>query len=191
MRNGKTYPVHGFQIWVALPKDKEDIEPYFSHTEESELPKWTENEVDYTLIAGKGFGKESPVPVYSELFMLQLLSKTKSTFSVNGNLNGEIGICVVEGYIEACGEIVKEGSMLISKEDDTCDIIIGENTRLLLFGGEPFEEERFIEWNFVSSSKEKIEAAKRRWVNKEFKMVPDETGYVSLPQPILDRMERS
>ncbi len=181
MRDGKTYPVHGFQIWVALPKEKEDIEPYFSHTQESALPKWTENEVEYTLIAGKGFGKESPVPVYSDLFMLQLLSKTKSSFSVNGNLTGEIGICVVEGYIEACGETITEGNMLISKENDSCDIIIGAHTRLLLFGGKPFEEERFIEWNFVSSSKGKIEEAKRKWTQKEFDMVPNETGYVPLP----------
>lgn len=189
MRDGKTYPLHGFQIWVALPKDKEDMEPNFSHTNKSELPKWMDKEVEYTLIAGKGYGKKSPVPVYSDLFMLQLVSTTKSTFSLNGNLEGEIGICLVEGYIEACDEIISDGNMLISKQNNTCDIIIGENTRLLLFGGEPFKEERFIEWNFVSSSKEKIEEAKRKWVKKEFEMVPDETGYVPLPKPILDRMK--
>ncbi|WP_299243370.1 pirin family protein [uncultured Aquimarina sp.] len=91
MRDGETYPLHGFQIWLALPKDKEEIEPHFSHTEKSEHPSWVEKDVEYTLIAGKGYGKESPVPVYSELFMLQLLSKSKSTFSVNDNLKDEIG----------------------------------------------------------------------------------------------------
>ena len=189
IRDGKTYPVHGFQIWVALPKDKEEIEPHFSHTDKSELPTWVEKGVEYTLIAGKGYGKESSVPVYSELFMLQLVSKSKSTFSVGGNLKGEIGICVVEGYIEACDEKVSQGNMLISKENDTCDIVIGENTRILIFGGEPLPEERFIEWNFVSSSKERIEQAKREWVNKEFKMVPNETGYIPLTKPILDSMK--
>ena len=189
LRDGNRYALHGFQIWVALPKDKEEMEPHFSYTKKSELPSWVEKNVEYTLIAGKGFGKVSPVPVYSELFMLQLLSESKSSFSVNGNLKGEVGICVVEGFIEACGEKIEKGNMLISKENDTCDIIIGEDTRILIFGGESLPEERFIEWNFVSSSKEKIEHAKQAWVNKKFKMVPNESGYVSLPKPILDRMK--
>ncbi len=185
MRNGKTYTVHGFQIWVALPKDKEDMEPEFSHTDKSELPVWSENGVAFTLIAGQGYGKKSPVPVYSHLFMLQLVSKEKSTISIQDNLRGEIGICVVEGYIEACNDTIESGNMLISKKINTCSFTMGENTRLLLFGGDPFDEERFIEWNFVSSSRAKIDTAKQKWINKEFSMVPDEKGYVKLPDPIL------
>ncbi|WP_025743461.1 pirin family protein [Aquimarina pacifica] len=185
MRDGNIYPVHGFQIWVALPKDKEDIQPEFSHTEKSELPSWSEKGVEYTLIAGQGYGKKSPVPVYSDLFMIQLISKEKSTISVKGNLKGEIGICVVEGYIEACNDSIENGNMLISKVNDACSFTMGENTRLLLFGGAPFEEERHIEWNFVSSRRDTIEKAKKDWINKDFKMVQGETDYIPLPDSTL------
>ena len=180
-RDGDEYPVHGFQIWVALPRSMEDMEPKFSYTPADKLPAWNENGAELTLVAGKGYGKESPVPVYSDLFMIQVKSHDKTAFDIAGKLFGEIGICIVEGYVEACGERVEKGNMLVSKEEDVCNLVIGEGTHLLLFGGQPFEEERFIYWNFVASEKEKIEDAKRRWANKEFEMVPGETGYIPLP----------
>ena len=180
-RDGHEYPVHGYQIWVALPKHLEDMDPEFSYWPTEHLPKWTNDGVDFTLVAGKGYGKESPVPVYSELFMVEIKSTAKTSFDINGNLFGEIGICIVEGYIEACGERVEKGNMLVSKEEDACSLMIGENTHLLLFGGEPFEEERFIYWNFVASEKERLEEAKQLWSNRQFDMVPGETGYIPLP----------
>ncbi|MEM6723826.1 MAG: pirin family protein [Bacteroidota bacterium] len=182
LRNGQRFPVHGFQIWVALPKALEDMEPEFSFTEAQDLPTWIENDLEFTLVAGKGFGYESPVPVYSELFMVKVEAKTAASFSLNGRLKGEVGICVVEGYIHACDERIEEGQMLISKEEDTCDIEIGPETMLLLFGGPAFPEPRYIDWNFVSSDREKIEQAKADWKAKRFKMVPGETGYVPLPE---------
>ncbi len=180
-RDGGEYPIHGFQIWVALPRDLEEMEPEFFHTPAGDLPVWSEDGVTFTLVAGKGYGRESPVPVYSDLFMVQARSTKKGVFDTDGKLSGEIGICVVEGYIEACGERVEQGNMLVSKEQDTCHLMIGENTHLLLFGGQPFEEERFIYWNFVASDRERLEAAKQRWADRKFKMVPGETGYVPLP----------
>ena len=181
-RDGSEYSVHGYQIWVALPKHLEGMHPEFSYTKAVELPKWTENGVNFTLVAGKAYGKESPVPVYSELFMIEVKSTVSTAFDINDNLSGEIGICIVDGYIEACGQRVEKGNMLVSKEEDVCNLEIGENSHLLFFGGKPFEEERFIYWNFVASEKEKLEAAKQRWANRQFEMVPGETGYVPLPE---------
>ena len=180
-RDGGEYPVHGYQIWVALPKPLEDMEPEFFYTPKDDLPKWSLDGMDFTLVAGKGYGKESPVPVYSDLFMVEVKSPVRNHFEIQGNLFGEIGVCIVDGYIEACGERVEKGRMLVSKEEDVCNLVIGENSHLLLFGGKPFDEERFIYWNFVSSEKEKLEAAKMRWANRQFEMVPEETGYVPLP----------
>ncbi len=181
MRDGGTYPVHGFQIWVALPKEIEDIDPVFSHTDKSELPTWEQDGLQFTLVAGEGYGKKSPVPVYSDLFMVQVKAKEKNLFNPQGKLKGEIGITIVEGYIEACGDRVEKGNMLVSKEEDVCNITIGENTHLLLFGGKPFAEERLIHWNFVSSSKEKIEKAKQDWIDKKFTPVADDDSYIPLP----------
>lgn len=180
-RDGAEYPIHGYQIWVALPRQLEGMAPGFSYTAADGLPKWTKDGMDFTLVAGKGYGKESPVPVYSDLFMVEVKSLGRAPFDIAGNLLGEIGICVVDGYIEACGQRVEKGNMLVSKEEDVCSLVIGENSHLLLFGGKPFEEERFIYWNFVASEKEKLEEAKQRWAERQFEMVPGETGYVPLP----------
>ena len=103
--------------------------------------------------------------------MIEATSGPKTNLNLQGEFQGEIGICIVKGYIEACGTRVEAGKMLVSKEEDACNLTVGENTHLLFFGGQPFPEERHIYWNFVATSKEKIEAAKQRWVDKEFEMV--------------------
>lgn len=181
LRDGKTFTAHGYQIWVALPKELEDMEPQFHHIEGKDLPKWTDASATFTLIAGDGYGKKSPVPVHSDLFMVEIKNTAEYTLNVNGNLKGEIGICIVEGSIKACGETVEKGNILVSKVEDTCNIILEPNTHLLLFGGEAFPEERFIYWNFVSSSQEKIEQAKRAWADKTFPMMENDDTYVPLP----------
>ncbi|MEM1320291.1 MAG: pirin family protein [Bacteroidota bacterium] len=181
LRDGGQYPVHGYQIWVALPKHLEEMDPEFHHISKDQLPQWVDQGVQFTLVAGQGYGHQSPVPVHSPLFMLHLESEEEVSFDIKGQLEGEIGICIVEGYIVACGNRVEQGNMLVSKTEDACQLTIGANTRLLLFGGQAFEEERFIYWNFVSSDKAKIEAAKTRWAAHEFPPVPEETDYIPLP----------
>ncbi|MFD2098615.1 pirin family protein [Flagellimonas iocasae] len=182
MRDGTIFTAHGYQIWVALPKELEEMEPQFHHIDGADLPKWMDGTAEFTLVAGKGYGKESPVPVHSELFMVEVKNEESYSLNVNGKLKGEIGICIVEGSIEACGEVVEKGNILVSKVEDTCNITLQPNTHLLLFGGEPFPEERHIYWNFVSSSKAKIEAAKEAWRNKTFPMMENDDTYVPLPE---------
>ena len=181
LRNGKMFTAHGYQIWVALPKALENMEPAFHHIDAKDLPKWSDGTTEFKLIAGKGYNVQSPVPVHSELFMVEIQSKEAYTLNVNGHLKGEIGICIVEGAIEACNETIEHGHILVSKVEDTCDINLKPNTHLLLFGGEPFPEERYIYWNFVSSDKEKLEQAKIAWANKTFPMMKSDKTYVPLP----------
>ncbi|MFC4220257.1 pirin family protein [Flagellimonas marina] len=182
MRNGTLFTAHGYQIWVALPKELEDMEPQFHHIDGADLPKWKDDSAEFKLVAGKGYDKESPVPVHSDLFMVEIKNEESYSLNVNGKLKGEIGICIVEGSIEACGEVVEKGNILVSKVEDTCNILLRPNTNLLLFGGEPFPEERHIYWNFVSSSKHKIEAAKEAWRSKTFPMMETDDTYVPLPE---------
>ncbi len=181
LRNGKEFMAHGYQIWVALPKELEDIAPEFHHIAASSLPSWQDGVASFTLVAGEGFGKQSPVPVHSPLFMVEI--KTTGDYQLNtmDNLKGEIGICIVEGSIKACGEIVEKGNILVSKVTDTCKTIVHANTHLLLFGGAPLPEERHIYWNFVSHDKEKLERAKASWKAKDFPMMEDDSSYVPLP----------
>ncbi len=181
LRNGKQSTAHGYQIWVALPKALEDMAPAFHHVPAEQLPRWKEGSASFTLIAGTGYGKVSPLPVYSQLFMVEIKSKEVFSLNVQGKLQGEIGVCIVEGTIQACGEIIGKGNILVSKVEDTCTLTLLPNTHVLLFGGELFPEERHIFWNFVASSREKIESAKQRWQQKTFPMIAHDGTYVPLP----------
>ncbi len=181
LRNGHQFRAHGYQIWVALPKHLEDMEPQFHHIAANDLPKWTESGAEFTVVAGEGYGRKSPVPVYSPLFMIEIKSTNAFQLDVAGKLKGEIGICIVDGAINACDETIGKGNILVSKVSDVCHIELQENTHLFLFGGEPFAEERHIYWNFVSSSKEKIERAKEEWLYKTFPMMKNDSTYVPLP----------
>lgn len=173
--------VHGYQIWVALPKVLEEMEPSFHHIEADRLPQWTDGSANFKLVAGEGFGKVSPVPVHSPLFMVDIQTTDSYMLNINGQLKGEIGICIVKGKITTCEHEVEAGNMLVSKIDGQCAIKVEAGSHLLLFGGEPFEEERFIYWNFVASSKERLEEAKEKWRNKSFPRVPNDNTYVPLP----------
>lgn len=181
LRNGKEFTAHGYQIWVALPKELEDMNPEFHHIDAADLPTWQDGTAHFTLVAGTGFGKMAPVPVHSPLFMVEIKTTAPYVLNTMDNLKGEIGICIVEGRIEACGEVVKKGHILVSKVTDTCKTILHANTHILLFGGEALPEERHIYWNFVSHDKDKIEKAKAAWIAKTFPLMAHDTSYVPLP----------
>ena len=182
LRDGAEYPVHGYQIWVALPKALQRMEPEFSFTAANELPTWSEGGLNFTLVAGEGYGHQSPVPVFSPLFMIEVKASEEALLNVHGQVRGEVGVVIVDGYIEACGQRIEKGQMLVSKEEDICKLTVGADTHLFLFGGEPFAEPRHIYWNFVSTEKDLIEEAKERWRNRQFDMVPGEKGYIPLPE---------
>jgi redox-sensitive bicupin YhaK (pirin superfamily) len=176
------FKMHGYQIWVALPKELEDIEPEFHHIEASRLPVWVEDGAHFTLVAGKGYGRESPVPVHSDLFMIDIKTTADYRLDISGNLSGEIGVTIVSGSVSACGDLIEKGNMLVSKTEDVCNITIHAGSHVLLFGGEPLPEERFIYWNFVSHSQKKIDAAKQAWKDKSFPMMDGDDSYVRLPE---------
>lgn len=180
-RDGRIIKMHGYQIWVALPKEEEDIEPYFAHVSAEDLPVWKEGNTEFRVVAGEGFGRKSPLPVHSELFMVEIKTEDAYHLKINGELKGEIGVVLVEGDIVACDTTIEKGNMLVSKTESICDLNISANSHLLLFGGVPFPEERYIDWNFVSHSKEKIKEAKEKWTNKEFPKVPNDDTYIPLP----------
>ena len=181
MRHGKTYTLHGYQIWVALPRELEQMEPEFHHLAAEELPKWQEGKAEFTLIAGKGFGRQSPLPVHSELFMLEIKALESSQMELHKHLFGEIGIIVVQGKLYACEQEIEAGNILYAKASDKCNIRLESGSHLLVFGGEPFPEPRNIYWNFVHSEQNRIEDAKKNWTAKRFPMMEKEPSYVPLP----------
>src|SRR5690554_56441 len=174
--------LHGLQIWVALPKDREEMEPQFYHASEDEIPSWTEGDLQFKLVAGKALGHESPVPVFSELFMIEIKSKTKQEVNIGDELYGESGLYILKGGIESDGNFYEPKQLLVAKDSTLCQFTIAENSTIYIFGGEPFPEKRYIDWNFVSSRKERIEEAKQKWMNKEFpKIKGEEDAYIPYP----------
>lgn len=182
LRDGRERPVHGYQVWVALPKMLEDMEPQFEFVPNSALPKWQEGEVSFTLVAGEGFGRKSPLKVFSPLFMVDICAQEDYNLCIEKELKGEIAAVVVEGQLNIEGEVISQGEMLISKTEDHCSFELKKGTHVLLFGGEPFPEERYMYWNFVSSSKETLEKAKEDWREKRFPKVPGDETYIALPR---------
>lgn len=180
-RDGKSYAIHGYQVWVALPKDKEEMSPNFVHIPKSDLPLWEEGNLVLTLVAGEGYGRRSPLPVYSPLFMLDIVAKGDQELRIDGELSGEIAIVVVKGEVADQGQRIGQGQMLIAKTQDQCALQLFAGTQVLLFGGEPLPEERYLFWNFVSSSKERLEQAKADWRDREFPEVPGDSTYIPLP----------
>lgn len=175
--------LHGLQIWVALPKQLEDCEPSFSHIEENEMPSWENNGVSFKLIAGEAFGRKSPVPVHSPLYFIELKSALRSNVNIGNDLFGESGLYILEGSVYNDGHEFGPKQLLVANDARLCEFEMAANSTVYIFGGEPFPEERFIYWNFVATTKERIEEAKERWTAQEFGKVPGETGFVPLPEP--------
>lgn len=181
LRDGKRFTLHGYQLWVALPVGKEEVSPHFQYLPASDVVTWQQGGLKIRLVAGEGFGKKSPLQVYSHLFMVDILAEEDQLLDLRGELQGEIAVVVVAGEVMDSGERVSAGEMLISTVPDECCLHVIPGTRLLLFGGEPLNEERFMFWNFVHSSKDRIEQAKKAWREHEFPKVPDDKTYIPLP----------
>ena len=176
--------LHGLQIWVALPKELEEMEPSFFHVPENQIPEWEIDNIAYKLIAGEILGQKSPVPVYSPLYLLELKSTTPQTVTIGEHLFGESALYILEGSIESEENVFGPKQILIAKDSKLCTFEMAANTTIYIFGGEPFPEERIIYWNFVASTKELIEQAKEKWLAQTFEKVPGETEFVPLPEQI-------
>ncbi|WP_323028467.1 pirin family protein [Gelidibacter japonicus] len=174
--------MHGLQIWIALPKHLEQMNPEFFHITKNEIPAWDQDGIQFKLIAGEAFNHKSKVPVYSKLYMIEIKSKSKQKVSIGEHLYGESGLYILEGGVESDGNVYEPKQMLVTKDSQLCEFIMQENSTIYIFGGEPFPEERFIDWNFVSSSKELIEEAKEKWKAQTFEKVKgDEIEFISYP----------
>ncbi|MBF0595896.1 pirin family protein [Faecalibacter rhinopitheci] len=173
--------LHGLQIWIALPKHLEEMEPSFHHIEADKLPTWSENGVDFKLIAGKYKDLESPVPVHSPLYYIEIKAKEDAKINLGDGLFGESALYILDGKVIDGGNEYGEKQLLIAKDASLCEIEIKAGSTIYIFGGDAFPEERFIYWNFVSSSKDRLEQAKEDWKNHKFPTIPGDSDYVPLP----------
>lgn len=172
----------GTQIWVALPKASEEIAPAFSHHGNPALPAFTDSGSRITLVAGSGFGETSPVPVYSDLMYVDIRLEAGSRFKVPVE-HVERAAYVVSGGVSVDGQdgVFPPDQLIVFKPGAEVILAADGPTHLVLLGGEPFPEKRHVYWNFVSSSKERIETAKADWRARKFPEIAGETEFIPLP----------
>ncbi|OZY85127.1 hypothetical protein CBP51_18515 [Cellvibrio mixtus] len=172
-------PVEGIQIWLALPTDVEDCEPSFVHYPADAIPSVNLPTMSAQILIGSAFGVESPVKTASKTTYLDLALGADTRY-VPDFPQQELAIYVAWGNVRVNGEEVQEFHMALL--DENAVIETDHDARVLLLGGEPLAGERFILWNFVASSREKLRTAGERWENKEFAMVPGESDFIPLPK---------
>ena len=177
----KDKSAHGLQIWVALPKEFEQMAPSFVHVNEEDLPHWEADGISYKLVAGEFDGRKSPVPVYSPLYYLELKCTTRQSVKISDKLYGECGLYILDGSVEIEGNQYASRELLVAKDSKLCEFVMEENTTVFFFGGEPLPEGRLIYWNFVATNQELIDKAKAKWRAQEFPKIKGETDFVPLP----------
>jgi redox-sensitive bicupin YhaK (pirin superfamily) len=172
-------PVEGIQIWLALPTEVEDCEPSFAHYPADAIPSVNLPAMSIQVLIGKAFDVESPVKTASVTTYLDLALGVDTRY-VPDFPGQELAIYVAWGNVTVNGEPVPEFHLAVL--DENAVIETDHDARVLLLGGEPLAGERFILWNFVASSREKLRAAGERWENKGFAMVPGESDFIPLPK---------
>jgi len=173
----------GLQCWVALPREQEECAPSFLHTASSDLPLETGEGVTARIIAGSFFGRRSPVPTLSPLFYVDVHLQPGARLAIPAEY-GEQAIYAVHGVLDLGRDgRFDPGQLLVLKPGKSVTVAAADDmpARFMLLGGEPMDGPRYLTWNFVSSSAERIEQAKEDWRMQRFPKVPDETEFIPLP----------
>jgi redox-sensitive bicupin YhaK (pirin superfamily) len=171
----------GIQSWIALPKDREEIAPSFQHYDSARLPLVRDGGIQARIIAGKAFGKTSPVDMISDWFYVEVLLAAGSSAPLDAD-HEERAIYLVDGEVEISGDTFEGPRLLIFRPGDRITVRALRDSRMMFLGGAALEGPRHIWWNFVSSSKERIEQAKEDWKRGRFAPVPNETEFIPLPE---------
>jgi redox-sensitive bicupin YhaK (pirin superfamily) len=171
----------GIQIWIALPKRYEETEPDFTHYAGVTLPVIDGEGKTVRVIAGSVFGKTSPVKTLSSLFYADVTLQPGASLAI-GPEHQERAVYLVDGRLDIAGQTFGPACLLVFSSGDTIGVKATSAARMLLFGGEPMDGPRYLWWNFVSSSRDRIEQAKADWRAGRFAAVPGETEFIPLPE---------
>lgn len=182
----RTRPDHrglaGLQTWVALPKSHEETAPAFHHHGAETLPEIAAAGARVRLILGEGWGTESPVATFTDTIYAEITLEPGSSVPIDA-VHVERALYLYEGEIEIAGDAFEAGRLLVLKPGDPITVRARTAARFVLVGGEPMDGPRYIWWNFVSSSKERIESAKADWKSGRFdKVFGDEQEFIPLPE---------
>jgi len=172
----------GIQAWAALPASHEETAPSFAHYEAADLPRIAGEGKTVRLIMGALFGKTSPAAFPHPSFYAEAVMAPGAVLPLDPDYD-ERAIYIASGEIDIAGETFGAGRLLIFRPGDRISVLAISQSRLMLLGGEPMDGPRHIWWNFVSSSKDRINAAKADWKARRFASVPgDIEEFIPLPE---------
>jgi len=172
--------LHGIQSWIALPKATENIEPEFAHVPADDIPHFGVGRAAVRLIMGEAYGHTSPVTTYSPTLYLECHMPADTIMNLPDS-TAEIAVYVVSGSIKIDRHSYSAGVMLVACPGRADQLQADDDTHLMIIGGDPVGS-RHIWWNFVSSSRKRIEQAKEDWKAGRFAAVPGDTEFIPLPQ---------
>ena len=177
----------GIQTWIALPEKAEDIAPSFEHHAADALPEIRDQGITARLILGDAYGERAPATMHSETFYLDVTLAARARFPLPDN-HEDRGLYITEGSVGIAGQEYQAGQMMVFRPGDRITVQAGDRgARLMALGGATLEGPRHIWWNFVASSRERIEEAKRewreaRWGQGRFDLPPtDRDDFIPLP----------
>lgn len=180
---GHPLSMSGLQTWLALPDDREEIDPSFHHTEKDQLPVIADGGVTGRVVIGSFEGLTSPVKSFTDTLYVDLQLEPGATFPF-GAAHEERAVYILSGSLIVAGDRFAQDQLLVFRPGDAITLEAAEKgCHLMLFGGAALDSKRYIWWNFVSSSKERIEKAKEEWRTGRFDIVPgDEEEFIPLPE---------
>lgn len=176
------HAVHGMQTWVALPKPDEEVAPSFHHHAAATLPLREHAGSRLRVIAGRGFGMESPVRVFADTFNVAVDLAPEAELVIAAEAP-ERALYVLEGQAQVDGTDIPEKHLLVLDRGTRHVLRASTPLKAMLFGGEPLDAPRHMWWNFVSSSKDRLEQAKADWDSGAFGLIPgDDVERIPLPE---------
>ncbi len=178
---GREHAVHGMQTWVALPMGDEEMAPEFHHHAASSLPQFRRHGAFVRVIAGRAFGEESPVRVFSDTFNAAIDLEADAELVID-DAYAERALYVLEGDAQLDGCDIPDKHLVLLDRGTQPVLRARTALKAMLLGGEPLDAPRHMWWNFVSSSKERIEVAKQDWLDGKFGQVPGDPEFIPLPE---------
>lgn len=177
--NQRDHRLHGLQLWHALPVEDEEIAPAFYHYPESVIPKTVIDDIPVRVMMGSAYGLSSPVKTFARTLYMEADLKAGQTLTLPQE--EEAALYVAAGKVSIDAKDVPQYSMAVLDSKTKSEVVALSDSRVALIGGEPVGE-RHLEWNFVSSRKDRIEQAKKDWLEGKFPKVPgDEKEFIPLP----------
>ncbi len=174
-------PLHGMQTWVALPKPHEEAAPAFHHHAAASLPRFERRGAILRVIAGRAYGEESPVRVFTDTLNVAIDLEADAEIAIDAS-HAERALYVLDGEAQLDGADIPGRHLVLPDPGSPAILRAKTPVKAILFGGEPLDAPRHLWWNFVSSSKGRIEQAKRDWQEGRFGAIEGETEFIPLPE---------